>query len=538
MNAKMIKLGIESREELIKGIEILSNAVVSTLGPYGRNVIIDNNTETPLFTKDGVTVAKSIVLKDSFQNQGACLLKQAALRTNDKTGDGTTTATLLAFQMILGGVKWIDGKANASEVKRQIEYATKKVVDELRDNISKDVKKESQLKQIATISSNNDGEIGNIISKALIKAGNDGVVHIEKSKTGETFLEEVEGIQFNSGYKSPYFVKDNKTMSCVLNKPYILLCANKIQNVHEILDVLNLVSQNNRSLLIIAEDISGEALATLLVNKSRGTLDVVAVKAPDHGDRRKTTLDDIAVLTGGKVFDSEKGMKWSDFSEDWFGESRICTVGKDKTTIVDVKGNDKEIEKRIEEIKSQIDKNPTAYEKQYLQSRLSKMSGGVEIVYIGGLNEPEINEKTDRAEDALNATRAAMESGILPGGGVALLHARKILEKEKDTNIGCEIVYNACAFPFNQIILNSGLNVDDSFQNEDSPWEGYDIFTSSKARMDKIGVIDPTKVTITALQNAASVAGIILTTECVIVNDNEDKKPMDAMETLMNQGLI
>ena len=417
--SKLIKFGPEGREKMVKGIDTLADAVVSTLGPNGRNVAIQQDHNQVQSTKDGVTVAKHIRLKEPFEQLGVNLIQNASIKTADKAGDGTTTSTLLAREMIQQGLQHLNNGVNAVEIKRGIDTAVKEVVDVLKNKISEDISSEDQLEQVATISSNNDVEVGKLISTAIEKVGVEGVVHIEESKSGETYLETVEGLQFDRGYKSPYFVTDNNTMTSTLNDVSILIADRKFTNVKELLPILEGVAKQAKSLLIIAEDIDHEALATLIVNKQRGTLSVCAVKAPDFGDRRKLILEDIAIMTGGQVFDKSKGMKLDKFSWDWFGEARTVTIGKDKTTIIDGKGNEDAINQRIEELAAQVEGASSEFEREQLQNRLAKVCGGVSIIHVGGHNETEMNEKKDRVDDALHATKAAIEEGILPGGGVA-----------------------------------------------------------------------------------------------------------------------
>jgi chaperonin GroEL len=418
---KQIEFGTDARNELMEGINILADSVVSTLGPNGRNVLISNFPGKPMSTKDGVTVAKSVCVDGNIKELGVRTVKEAAIKTADKAGDGTTTSTLLAREMINAGLSSLHNGENAVEIKRGIDKAVKEVINCLRKNISEDISSEEQLQQVATISANNDIEIGKLIATAIEKVGSDGVVHIEESKSGDTYLETVEGMQFDRGYKSHFFVTDNNTMSCKLDDCYILVANHKFTQVKELLPILEQVSATNKSLLIIAEDIDNEALATLIVNKSRGILKVAAVKAPDFGDRRKLILEDIATMTGGQVFDKDKGMKLDKFTWDWFGEARAVTVTKEETTIIDGKGDENSINTRIEELQTQVEKSTTPFETEQLQNRLAKMVGGVSIIHVGGLTETELREKKDRVDDALNATQAALEEGIVPGGGAALL---------------------------------------------------------------------------------------------------------------------
>jgi len=527
--SKIVKLGPEARKNLVKGIDILADAVVSTLGPNGRNVVIANEQGVPQSTKDGVTVAKSISLKDPNQELGVQLVKQAAIKTAEKAGDGTTTSTLLAREMIKTGLDALNNGENAVQIKRDIDAAVQTVVDALKNNIAEDISSEGQLEQIATISANNDPETGKLIATAIEKVGMEGVVHIEESRTGETYLETVEGLQFDRGYKSPYFVTNNTTMTATLDNPLILIADTRLTQVKELLPILEAVSSQGKSLLIIAEDVDNEALATLIVNKMRGTMKVCAVKAPDFGDRRKLILEDIAVTTGGQVFSKEKGMSLDKFSWDWFGEARTATIDKETTTIVDGKGTEEAINTRIDELQSQIDKAQTPFEIEKLQERLAKFVGGVAIIHVGGNTETEMKEKKDRVDDALHATKAAIEEGIVPGGGVALLYASQKLSRAKT---GSRIVRRACGMPFQQILVNAGYEPTDAqmiakyqlVESGNDVWAGYNLKTEEVVNMKEAGIIDPTKVARTALQNAASVAGTVLLTECTVVNEPEDDK--------------
>jgi len=536
--SKLIKFGPEGREKMVKGIDTLADAVVSTLGPNGRNVAIQQDHNQVQSTKDGVTVAKHIGLKDPFEQLGVNLIQNASIKTADKAGDGTTTSTLLAREMIKQGLQHLNNGANAVDIKRGIEIAVKEVVKKLQTSISEDITSEGQLEQVATISSNNDQEVGKLISTAIEKVGVEGIVHIEESKSGDTFLETVEGMQFDRGFKSPYFVTDNNTMTSTLSDVSILIADHKFTNVKELLPVLEGVAKQGKSLLIIAEDIDHEALATLIVNKQRGTLNVCAVKAPDFGDRRKLILEDIAIMTGGVVFDKSKGMKLDKFSWDWFGEARTATIGKDKTTIIDGKGNEEAIDSRANELANQVEGAESEFEREQLQSRLAKICGGVSIIHVGGRNETEMNEKKDRVDDALHATKAAQEEGIVPGGGAALLYARESITKD---NIGAEIVYTSCGKPFEQILINAGH---DSVQSQmlgryklvesgNNTWAGYNIKTDEVVDMKEAGIIDPTKVTRVALENAAAVAGTVLLTECIVVNEPKEDKPQMQMDPSM-----
>ena len=524
---KKISFSKEAREKLLSGVNQLADAVVCTLGPSGRNVFIQKQGE-PVSTKDGVSVAEEVHLEDPIENTGAQAVKQVSIKVAKKAGDGTTTATLLAREIYKQGLSELEN-ANAVEIKRGIDIATKEVIKYLQDSYSKEITDEEQLKQVATISGNNDIEIGNLIATAMDKVGRDGVVTIEESKTGETYLETVEGMQFNRGYKSPYFVTDNNTMTSVLDNPLILITDKRIQHVKEMLPLLESVSQQNKSLLIIADDIDGEALSTLVVNKMRGILRVVAVKAPEFGDKKKAMLEDIAALTGGTVVSEEKGMKLDKFNLDWFGQARKVTVGKDDTTIVDGKGSEEAIAKRLEELKEQIDNTVSPYEKEILQDRLAKLIGGVAMIHVGGHTEVEMRERKDRVDDALHATKAALEEGILPGGGIALLNAalylQEILEgtltSHPDQEKGIDIVIKAIRKPFEQILLNAGEPSDIIQERithllQEDKWQGFNPRTGQYVNMLSEGIVDPTKVTRLALENAASVAGTMLTTECVI----------------------
>ena len=536
--SKQVTLGAEARKNLVKGIDVLADAVVSTLGPNGRNVVIANDQGSPQSTKDGVTVAKSITLSNPEQELGVQLVKQAAIKTAEKAGDGTTTSTLLAREMIKNGLNALNNNENAVQIKRDIDSTVKIVIDNLRNKISEDISSEEQLEQIASISANNDPEVGKLISTAIEKVGMEGVVHIEESRTGETYLETVEGMQFNRGYKSPYFVTNNNTMSATLENPLILLSENKITQVKELLPILEAVSSQGKSLLIIAEDIDQEALATLIVNKMRGTMKVCAVKAPEFGDRRKLILEDIAVTTGGQVFSKDKGMKLDKFSWEWFGEGRTVTVEKEQTTIVDGKGTEESINKRIEELQKQLEQSQTPFETEKLQERLAKFVGGVAIIHVGGNTETEMKEKKDRVDDALHATKAAIEEGIVPGGGTALLYASSGIEVN---STGAAIVVEACAKPFNQILVNAGFDevkgqilADNLVNSGNDTWAGFNIKNEETVNMKEAGIIDPTKVSRTALQNAASVAGTVLLTECTVVNEiSEDSNNQPQMDPSM-----
>ena len=531
---KKIIFSDEARKELLNGVNKLADAVVATLGPAGRNAIIEQDMGSPVSTKDGVTVAKSIDLEDRVENIGAQLVKQASIKTADQAGDGTTTSTLLAREIYKQGLQVMTKGANAVDVKRGIEEAVNKVIDYLENDLSKDITDEEQLKQVATISANNDTEVGELISTAMDKVGRDGVVTIEESRTGETYLETVEGMQFSRGYKSPYFVTDNNSMQAVLRDPLILITDKRLNQVKELLPILEAVSQQNKSLLIIADDIDGEALSTLVVNKMRGILQTVAVKAPEFGDRKKAILEDIAVLTGGTVVSSEKGMRLDKFDSAWFGKAKKVTVGKENATIIDALGSEDSIEARVEELKTQIDESNSPYEIEKLQERLAAFIGGVAIVHVGGHTEVEMKEKKDRVDDALHATKAALEEGILPGGGIALLNASKHLTgfigdvDNPDQQTGYDIIIQATEKPFYQILQNAGYaekeigDIEEKvITKEGDLWAGYNPREQEVVNMFDSGIIDPTKVTRLALENAASVAGTMLITETVISNIKE-----------------
>jgi chaperonin GroEL len=539
--SKIIETGSDSRTKLLNGVNQLANAVVTTLGPNGRNVVIaQQGGNLPQSTKDGVTVAKTVTLKDPVENLGAQMVKQAAVQTGDSAGDGTTTSTLLAKELIAEGMNHtnLSQKHNAVAIKRGMDKTAKEIVKHLKE-ISTDIASEDQIKQVATISANNDTEVGNLIASAMDKVGREGVVTVEESKSYETTLETVEGMQFDRGYKSPYFVTDNSTMQAQLDDPYILLYDGRISAVKELLPILEGVSQQNKSMLIIAEDIDGEALAAMIVNKMRSILKCCAVKAPDFGERRTHILEDIATLTGGTVISKQKGMRLDKVTFDQLGTCRGVTVEKEKTTIVDGNGTEEAITARLEEIKDQIDRAESNYAIEQLQNRLAKMAGGVAVINVGGFTETEMKEKKDRVDDALHATRAALDEGIVPGGGVALLEARAKLEEanqlvcEGDETIGAEILLTAIEKPFIQILKNAGIDKYHSILAAvEHDFKGYNIKTESYVDMIEEGIIDPTKVTRTALENAVSVAGTMLITECTIVDDPKEDKEADPMSMM------
>jgi chaperonin GroEL len=533
--SKIISFDREAKEKLKAGIDKVNKAVSVTMGPFGRNVLIEKEYGQVSSTKDGVTVAKTITLEDPIENMAATVIKQAAQKTVDAAGDGTTTSTVLAHSIATQALEATTyASTNATQVKRGIEAAVKEVVAELK-KMSVDITDETQIKQIATLSANGDEEIGNLVATALEKVGRDGVVTVEESRSGETSLEVVEGLQFDRGYKSPFFVTDNSTMSTALTDALLLLIDGRINQVKDLLPILESVSQQQKSLVIIAEDLGDEVLSTLVVNKMRGILKVVAVKAPDFGERRTLILEDIAILTGGSVVSQIKGMKLDKFDKNWFGNARTVTVGKDTTTIVDGKGDADKIETRILELKAQIDKSTSPYEIEKLQERLSKMVGGVAIINVGGGTEIEMKEKKDRLDDALQATKAALEEGILPGAGVALLHARNAISNRENNDFGKggRIIFDACIKPFEQILSNAG--------EKPSYWEMSIYSDENKSAVPNVsinqlvdafdsGIIDPTKVVRSAIQNAAAAAVTLLMTEAVIYEkpdkDKKDNNPM------------
>jgi len=530
--SKIIKFDREAKEKLQSGIDKVNKAVSVTMGPYGRNVLIEKEHGQVASTKDGVTVAKTIVLEDPIENMAATVIKQAAQKTVDAAGDGTTTSTVLAHAIASQALLATSyASTNATQVKRGIEEAVKQVVAELK-TMSTPIADEKQIKQIATLSANGDEEIGNLVATALEKVGRDGVVTVEESRTGETSLEIVEGMQFDRGYKSPYMVTDNNTMTAVLDEPLLLIVDGRITQVKDLLPILESVSQQNKSLFIVAEDIDGEALATLIVNKMRGALKVAAVKAPDFGDRRTLILEDIAALTGGSVVSQQKGMRLDKFNKDWFGQARTITVGKETTTIVDGRGDTDKIEARITELKTQIDASTSPYEIERLQDRLAKMVGGVAIINVGGGTEIEMKEKKDRLDDALQATKAALDEGILPGAGVALLNARNSISNRDNSDFGKggKIIFQACSIPFTQILTNAG---EDIFKWEVNLYQAVDKNAVPNISEDKLidafesGIIDPTKVVRSALENAAAAAVTLLMTECVIHEKPTEKKKQD-----------
>jgi len=535
MASKLINYDTEARSALKKGVDQLANAVKVTLGPKGRNVVIDKKFGAPTITKDGVTVAKEIELSDPIENMGAQMVREVASKTSDVAGDGTTTATILAQAIVREGLKNVTAGANPMDLKRGIDLAVKKVVEGLRE-ISKTVGDDKEkIAQVGSISANNDRAIGDLIANAMEKVGKDGVITVEEAKGTETTLEVVEGMQFDRGYLSPYFVTDADRMETILETPYILIHDKKISAMKDLLPILEKIAQAGKSLLIISEEVEGEALATLVVNKLRGTLRICAVKAPGFGDRRKAMLEDIAVLTGGQVISEEKGFKLENATLAYLGTADRVTIDKDNTTIVQGAGKKDDIKKRINEIKQQIDKTTSDYDKEKLQERLAKLSGGVALIKIGASTEVEMKEKKSRVEDALHATRAAVEEGIIPGGGVAFLRCIKKLDEVKTDNLdqktGVNIIRRALEEPLRQIAANAGHDgavVVNEVKNGKDDY-GFNAQTEKYENLVKSGVIDPTKVARIAIENASSVAGLLLTTEATIVEKPEKKDSMPPM---------
>jgi chaperonin GroEL len=528
--AKELYFDTEARARLKRGVDQLADAVKVTLGPKGRNVVIDKKFGSPTITKDGVTVAKEIELADAIENMGAQMVKEVATKTSDVAGDGTTTATVLAQAIFRDGLKSVTAGINPMAIKRGIEKAVDVVVEELK-KLSVKTSGKKEIAQVGTISANNDKEIGDLIADAMEKVGNDGVITVEEAKGLETTLETVDGMQFDRGYLSPYFVTDPEKMEAIIEDGYVLIHDKKVSAMKDLLPVLEKVAQTGKPLLLIAEDVEGEALATLVVNKLRGTLKVCAVKAPGFGDRRKAMLQDVAVLTGGKVISEEVGFKLENTVLGDLGRAKRIVVDKDNTTLVDGAGKGKDIQGRIQEIRAAIDKTTSDYDREKLQERLAKLAGGVAVINVGAATETEMKEKKARVEDALHATRAAVEEGIVPGGGVALLRAQDALKKvkvaEDDEQVGVELVRRALEEPMRIIAQNAGVEgsivVEKVRTNKDKAF-GYNAQTDEYEDLVAAGVIDPTKVTRTALQNAASVAGLLLTTECVVVERKEDEK--------------
>jgi chaperonin GroEL len=533
--AKQVKYNIEARDALKKGVDTLANAVKVTLGPKGRNVIIEKKFGSPAITKDGVTVAKEIELKDALENMGAQMVKEVASKTADQAGDGTTTATVLAQAIITPGIKSVAAGANPMDIKRGIDKAVAIVVENLKKQsqaVGEDINK---IKQVATISANNDEVIGSLIADAMAKVGKDGVITVEEAKGTETEVKTVEGMQFDRGYLSPYFVTNSEKMEAELDNPYILIYDKKISNMKELLPILEKQVQTGKPLLIIAEDLDGEALATLVVNKIRGSLKVAAVKAPGFGDRRKAMLEDIAILTGGTVISEERGYKLENADLSYLGQAEKVVVDKDNTTIINGSGNSEDIQARVGQIKSQIETTTSEYDREKLQERLAKLSGGVAVLYVGATTEVEMKEKKDRVDDALHATRAAVEEGIVAGGGVAFIRASASLADAKgeneDEKIGIDIIRRAIEEPLRQICNNAGIEGAIVVQKvkEGKDDFGYNARKDVYENLIGAGVIDPTKVSRVALENAASVASMLLTTEAVLADEPEEDKPAAGM---------
>lgn len=540
--AKEIKFGLEARNLTKKGVDTLANAVKVTLGPKGRNVVIEKKFGAPQITKDGVTVAKEVDLSDQYSNIGAQMVKEVASKTADDAGDGTTTATVLAQSMVNVGLKNVTAGANPMDLKRGIDKAVEKVVEHIK-SLSREVGDDfERIEQVARVSANNDKEIGKLIAEAMKKAGRDGVITVEEAKGIDTELQTVEGMQFDRGYISPYFVTNTEKMNVELDNPYILIFDKKISVMKDLLPVLEPVSQSGRPLLIIAEDVESEALATLVVNRLRGSLKIAAVKAPGFGDRRKEMLEDIAVLTGGTVISEDKGMKLEAATMEMLGVAEKITIDKDNTTIVDGNGDKKLIDARIKQIKQQIEASTSDYDKEKLQERLAKMSGGVAVLYVGAASEVEMKEKKDRVDDALSATKAAIEEGIVPGGGVAYIRAIKSIEglegDNDDETTGIAIIRRAIEEPLRQIVKNAGKEgavvVQKVIEGEGD--FGYNARVDEYQNLLETGVIDPTKVTRVALENASSIAGMFLTTEAVMVDEKEENEPAPAMGGMGGMG--
>ena len=532
--AKLIEYGTDARARLKTGVDKLANAVKVTLGPKGRNVILEKKFGAPTVTKDGVSVAKEIDLDDPIENMGAQMVREVASKTSDVAGDGTTTATVLAQAIYREGLKNVTAGANPMDLKRGIDLAVSKIIDHLK-SISKEVEGKNEIAQVGAISANNDKSIGDLIADAMEKVGKDGVITVEESKSAETVLDVVEGMQFDRGYISPYFVTDTESMETVLEDPFILIHDKKISAMKDLLPILEKVAQQGKAMLIISEDLEGEALATLVVNKIRGTLKVAAVKAPGFGDRRKAMLEDIAVLTNGTVISEEQGYKLENATLEYLGRAKKIVIDKDNSTIVEGAGKTENIKKRINEIKAQIDKSTSDYDKEKLQERLAKLSGGVAVLKIGASTEVEMKEKKARVEDALHATRAAVEEGIVAGGGVALVRASNVLDKleggNPDQTTGIKIVQKALEEPLKQIVENAGIEGSVVLWKvkEGKDDFGFNAATEKYEHLIKAGVIDPTKVTRTALENAASVSSLLITTEAVVYEKKEKEPAMPAM---------
>lgn len=534
--AKEIKFGRDSTEALLRGVDKLANTVKVTLGPKGRNVILEKAFGTPQITKDGVSVAREIELEDQVENLGAQLVKEVASKTNDISGDGTTTATVLAQAIVREGLKSVAAGMNPMDLKRGIDLGVEKVVADLKDQSKEVGGSTDQIKQVASISANNDDTIGSLISEAFEKVGKEGVITVEEAKGTETYVDIVEGIQFDRGYQSPYFVTDSDKMVAELDNPYILIHDKKISNLQDILPILEQVSQSNRPLLIISEEVEGQALATLVVNRLRGSLKIAAVKAPGFGDRRKAMLEDIAILTGGTVISEERGYSLENAGIDFLGQAEKVQIDKDNTTIVNGGGDAEAIKARVHEIKSQVESSTSDYDREKLQERLAKLAGGVAVLYVGAVSEVELKEKKDRVNDALHATRAAVEEGIIPGGGLAFLRATTSLDGLKgendDQQRGIDIVRRALQSPLRQIAENAGMDgavvAGKILENKDVEI-GFDAKNEKYVNMFEAGIIDPTKVARVALENAASVAGMLLTTEAVVTEIKSAEPAMPPM---------
>ncbi|WP_301752007.1 chaperonin GroEL [uncultured Erythrobacter sp.] len=542
MAAKDVKFGREAREGILRGVDILANAVKVTLGPKGRNVVIDKSFGAPRITKDGVTVAKEIELKDKFENMGAQMLREVASKANDSAGDGTTTATVLAQAIVTEGMKSVAAGMNPMDLKRGIDQAVIAVVENLKSR-SKDVSGSEEIAQVGIISANGDREVGEKIAEAMDKVGKEGVITVEEAKGLEFELDVVEGMQFDRGYLSPYFITNPDKMTVELDNPYILIHEKKLSNLQAMLPILEAVVQSGRPLLIIAEDIEGEALATLVVNKLRGGLKVAAVKAPGFGDRRKAMLQDIAILTKGEMISEDLGIKLENVTVGMLGQAKKVSIDKDNTTIVDGAGAAEDIKARVAEIRTQIDNTSSDYDREKLQERLAKLAGGVAVIKVGGATEVEVKERKDRVDDALHATRAAVEEGIVPGGGTALLYATKALDGLKGANEdqtrGIDIIRKAITAPIKQIAQNAGHDgavVAGNLLRENDETQGFNAATDVYENLVKAGVIDPTKVVRTALQDAASVAGLLITTEAAIVERPDDKPASPPMPDMGGMG--
>ncbi|KAF0177524.1 MAG: chaperonin GroEL [Hyphomonadaceae bacterium] len=529
MAAKVVNFGADARERMLQGVDILANAVKVTLGPKGRNVVIEKSFGAPRTTKDGVTVAKEIELEDKFMNMGAQLIREVASKTNDEAGDGTTTATVLAQAIVREGMKAVSAGRNPMDLRRGVEKAVLAVVEDLKGR-SRKVKGSDEIAQVGTISANGDKDIGKFLADAMAKVGNEGVITVEEAKSLETELEVVEGMQFDRGYLSPYFITNADKMEAVLEEPYILLFEKKLSSLQPMLPILEAVVQNAKPLLIIAEDVEGEALATLVVNKLRGGLKVVAVKAPGFGDRRKAMLEDLAILTGGQVISEDLGIKLENVTLEMLGKAKKVTIKKDDTTVVDGHGDKKDIAARVGQIRKQIEDTTSDYDKEKLQERLAKLAGGVAVIKVGGATEVEVKERKDRVDDALNATRAAVEEGIVAGGGLALFRAAQKLDVKgdnEDQNVGVNIIRKALEAPLRQIAENAGVEgsiVVGKLRDSKDENQGFNAQTEEYVDMFKAGIIDPVKVVRTALQDAASVAGLIITTEATIAEAPKREK--------------